>query len=100
MMASVTGSSDRIIENAGNAANQTEKIHKFLESVVNYCKSVETMGSKEISQMTGILENTLDAFSVLNKHIDLTDFDSKAISDSVRSINAMMPDLSDVPDKK
>ena len=71
-------------------------VKDLLENVVSFCNDNSTMDADSVSQLTSILETTIDAFSALDDNVSITNESSETINKSINDIISLVGEINDV----
>ena len=93
----------RINENMQNIGESTAAtseraavVKDLLENVVTFCNDNSTMDADSVTQLTSILETTIDAFSALDDNVNITNESSETINKSINDIISLVGEINEV----
>lgn len=93
----------RINENMKNIGDSTAAtseraavVKDLLENVVTFCNDNSTMDADSVTQLTSILETTIDAFSALDDNVNITNESSETINNSINDIISLVGEINEV----
>lgn len=71
-------------------------VKDLLENVVTFCNENPTMDSDSVSQLTSILETTIEAFGALDDNVNMTNESSEVINKSINDIISLVGEINEV----
>ena len=95
-VANITDNMENIGESTSATSERAAVVKDLLENVVTFCNDNSTMDADSVSQLTSILETTIDAFSALDDNVTTTNESSETINKSINDIIALVGDINEV----
>ena len=88
------------MKNIGESTTATSEraavVKDLLENVVTFCNENPTMDSDSVSQLTSILETTIEAFGALDDNVNSTNKSSESIDKSINDIISIVSEINEV----
>lgn len=79
-----------IAETADATGTRADTVNDLLNNVITFCEENPQMDKDTVSQLIEILRVTSDAFSDLNKNVDVTKEDSEKVKSSIEAIRGIV----------
>lgn len=95
-VASITENMQNIGESTSATSDRAAVVKDLLENVVSFCNDNSTMDADSVSQLTSILETTINAFSALDDNVTITNESSETINKSINDIITLVGDINGV----
>ena len=92
----ITDNMQNIGESTSATSDRAAVVKDLLENVVSFCNDNSTMDADSVSQLTSILETTIDAFSALDDNVTITNESSETINASINDIISLVGDINEV----
>ena len=91
---------DEITKNMSSIQDSTAKtsersgvVHELLDNIVEFCNDNETMDAESVTQLISILKTTINAFSVLDDNVNVTNESSVVIKNSIQDISKLIDNI-------
>lgn len=91
---------DEITKNMSSIRDSTAKtsersgvVHELLDNIVEFCNDNETMDAESVTQLISILKTTINAFSVLDDNVNVTNESSVIIKKSIQDISKLIDNI-------
>ena len=95
-VSNITDNMQNIGESTSATSERAAVVKDLLENVVSFCNDNSTMDADSVSQLTSILETTIDAFSALDDNVTITNESSETINKSINDIISLVGDINAV----
>lgn len=89
----ITENMNTIGETNNAISERVTVVNDLLKNIVAFCSNHTTMDADSVTQLIGILETTIDAFSVLNENVNTTSESSGVINESVSEISKLVDSI-------
>ena len=86
---------DTIGTTADATGERANVVTDLLKNVVAFCNGRSTMDADSVQQLVGILETTIDAFSVLNDNVTETNESAALVRESVQDITKLIDSMNE-----
>jgi len=91
----ITEQMNTIGESTNATGERAAVVSDLLRNVVAFCNSRSTMDADSVQQLVGILETTIDAFSVLDDNVTATNESSETIRASIAEIAGLVDSINE-----
>ena len=95
-VSNITENMENIGESTAATSERAAVVKDLLENVVSFCNDNSTMDADSVSQLTSILETTINAFSALDDNVTITNESSETINKSINDIISLVGDINNV----
>ena len=95
-VSNITENMENIGESTAATSERAAVVKDLLENVISFCNDNSTMDADSVSQLTSILETTINAFSALDDNVTITNESSETINKSINDIISLVGDINDV----
>ncbi|MBR3268802.1 MAG: 4Fe-4S dicluster domain-containing protein [Oscillospiraceae bacterium] len=94
-MDAISENMDTIGTTADATGERANVVTDLLKNVVAFCNGRSTMDADSVQQLVGILETTIDAFSVLNDNVTETNESAALVRESVQDITKLIDSMNE-----
>ena len=95
-VSSINDNMKTIGESTTATSERAAVVKDLLENVVTFCNENPTMDSDSVSQLTSILETTIEAFGALDDNVNMTNESSEVINKSINDIISLVGEINEV----
>ena len=95
-VSSINDNMKTIGESTTATSERAAVVKDLLENVVTFCNENPTMDSDSVSQLTAILETTIEAFGALDDNVNMTNESSEVINKSINDIISLVGEINEV----